>query len=619
MSLSPLPPINVNERTPESSLPHRGNIPPRSASRPHRSAMGSDIAARASPLELSSQARARRSLAAARAARDGISTMVDALRISKPPRAPLKPLSSSVPAARKHALIPHAEGRVQMEARIRALEDAVAARDAELVKLKRQWGRALVRRKHVEKERDNAREQVREVRESVRCTHAVATAERKRTQRVLEDVTVPLPALREAADRARATAPQLAEEVLAAVDDIEETLAEASEEVAAHPLPVPAADGRDGIKAVAAARSRSYAGSVATEDEDGKSVASYASSTAFGDDRELQVDALVELVEILDAKLVNGPPNAGAAATLSRAKRTLNGARVRGAVEVKEIVAERDKLSRQLEAVMKEKETVGGEDAALALAARAEAELRDANKEMQAMRERLRSLEKIAERGFRSGALNERNTALEGELRSAKKTVGRLVQERNSLRRTAPSSMLSNASNASKTPGRGNSEAMKRILDWRQRASSENHERSTEPVAPVPFMGLGSDHVVDEIRPLDARVAIAEPLPDRVTGRTLGNSIPVKKRRMGMLDSESANANDVVSLSERSLDVGVNDSISAQSLPVQGFLRRHDSFLSGNGNVSASGDEITFTSNRNIFSSRDPKIEDGLLALLGGS
>lgn len=545
--------------------------------------------------------------------------MVDALRISKPPRAPSKPTSaSSVPAARRHALIPHAEGRVQLEARIHALEDTVAARDVELVKLKRQWGRALVRRKHVEKEREAARKEVEDGRGRMKAMYVAATAQRKRMERMMQDVSVPLPALCQAVDSAQGKVPELAEELRAAVDDIEETLAEAKEELAAHALPPMVLEGVGaGVKGVPpAVRSRSCSGSTGGEEDDAKSVASYASSTAFGEDRETQVDALVELVEILDAKLANGLPHAAAGACLARAKRTINGARVRGAAEVREIVTERDKLSRQLEAVMKEKDSVGGEDAALALAARAEAELRDANKEMEAMRERLKSLERIAEKAIRSEAVSERNAALEGELRSAKKTVGRLVQERNSLRRTAPSSMLSNASNASKTPARGNSEAMRRILDWRQRASSENHEKVTDRVAPVPFMGVNG---MDEVRPeVVGGVDRVEPLPDRMTGRTLGTTNPIKRRRMGMLDTDSARANDTTSLSERSLDAGLTDSISAQSLPVQGFLRRHDSFLSA-GNVSASGDEITITNNRNIFNSRGPKVEDGLRALLGGN
>lgn len=577
--------------------------------------MGSDVAARAVPLEPTS-ARARRSLMAARVARDGISTMVDALRVSKPPRAPAKHSPSSVPPARKHALIPHAEGRAQLEARIHGLEDVVAAKDAELVALKRQWGRALVKRKHFEKDRDAAREQAHDAKERARATRAAAAAERKRMLRSLADVLVPLPALKEVAEKCRKGEGGLADEVLVAVGDISETVAETREHLEAHPLPEVATEVANGVGGVVSMRMRSYTGSITTDEEDGKSVVSCASSTAFGDDRELQVAALAELVEILDAKLANGPPHLGAAATVLRARKTLKGSKAPTAEEMREIVAERDTLRKQLDAVMVEKESVGGEDAALALAARAEADLRDAREELDAMRDRLKRLEKVAERGLKTEAVIERNATLEGELISAKKSVGRLVQERNSLRRTTTNSLFSNASNASKTPRGANDEARKRILEWRQRASSRNLGNETTNVAPVPFASLESEGEVERIPLLPARIDGAEPLPDRVTTPAFTYDMTMKKRRTSVLDSDSVRTKEETSFSDRSVDAALNDSVSAQSVPVQGFLRRHDSFLSA-GDVSASGDEITIRNNRNIFNMKTPKVQAGLGSLFG--
>lgn len=577
--------------------------------------MGSDIAARAAPLEPTS-ARARRSLIAARAARDGISTMVDALRVSKPPRAPLKQTQSSVPAARKHALIPHAEGRAQLEARIHALEDLVAAKDADLVKLKRQWGRALVKRKQFEKERNSAREHARQARENARIVLNTAAAERKRMLATLADCEVPLPALRDAARKGGEMDRALAEEVLAAVDDIQETVAETREHLQARPLPKVEGEG-NGVPGSLTVRVRSYSASVATDEDDGKSVASYASSTAFGEDREMQIEALAELVELLDAKLANGPPHFQASSTVARARKTLKVSKPPVREEMKDIIAERDKLRNQLDAIMAEKESVGGEDAALALAAKAEAELRDANEELDVMRDRLKRLDKFAERGLRSEALVERNASLEGELMNAKKTVARLVQERHALRRTTPNSLFSNGSNASKTPRGRNEEAIKRILDWRQRASSENLENGTTAnIAPLPFADLDSEGPGEGTQTLSGGLGRAEPLPDRITAPAFSLDIPMKKRRMVAQDSDSMRTKEEASFSDRSLDVGLNDSISAQSVPVQGFLRRHDSFLSA-GDVSASGDEITIRNNRNIFNTKNPIVETGLRSLFG--
>lgn len=584
--------------------------------------MGSDVGVRAPPLD-SASARARRHLAAARAARDGISTMVDALRISKPPRAPAKPHSaSSIPAARRHALIPLAEGRAELEARIHALEDAIAARDADLLVLKRQWGRALVKRRHLENERDAARQDASNMRDALKVSSTAAQAARKHLIRFIDDVASPLPGLRaivsETGGKDSATI-ALCNELETVLDDIDEVLSTARDDLERHPLPqMPLECSKLPVMSAAPASVRPRAGpatpSATGSDDDAKSCASFASSAGFGEDRETQISTLIELVDILESKLTAGTPYPSADSSITRAKRTVASLRVRTPAEVSELVAERDQLKAQLDAVMSEKEGIGGEDAAMALAAKAEAELRDANAEIFRMRARLTGVEKIAERAARQDVLMSRHTALEGELRSARKTIERLVQEKNNLRRTALSGgALSNTPSSTKPLAKGTSDAVRRILDWRQRASSENHDDTTDAGA-QPCSTPPNKETDNRLPLVPPRAGRANQLPDRPTGVIQGRD-PTKKRKIANSDSEDALGFDGQSVSERSLDVGVNDSISAQSLPVRGFLRRHDSFLSA-GNVSASGDEITIMNNRNIFSPGG-RAFDGLRGLLG--
>lgn len=546
--------------------------------------MGSDPSTRHPE---ASAVRARRSLAAARAVRDDIANMVDSLKISKPPRAP-----PSLPQSRRHSLIPHAEGRAQLEARIRTLEDMVSSRDTAQTKLKTQWGRALVKRRAAERERDT-------LRAALRATAAL----KRQFENFVQDIGVPLPGLRECVERAKVDAPALAEEVIAALDDVEETLSAAKDALAAPPHAGP---GEESMR-----RAGRVAVSTAGSDDDARSVASYASST-LGDDREAQLDALVELVEILEVRLAGKTHP-----VMTRAKKAISAAKARTSPEVAELSQERDRLRKQLEAVMEDKESVGGEDAALALAAKAEAELRDATKEISELKKRLVNADRIAEKATRQEELNERNTALENELRGAKKTIARLVQERSTLRKTKPSGpLLSNASSASKTPGRATSEAMRRILDWRQRASSENHDPAPEPIhLAVPFGDENAEDVnngeTNGLVPIDR----SEQFPDRRLQTSVETS-SAKKRKTIAPDSDSMQAIDANSISDRSLDVGgANDSTSVQSLPTRGILHRHDSVLSA-GTVSAFGDAITIANNRNIFSAGGPKKVDGLRDLL---
>ena len=547
-------------------------------------------------------ARARRSLAASQAARNGISNMVDALRISKPPRAPQKSLPSTV--ARRHALIPLAEGRQELEARIRALEDTVANRDAEMLKLKKQLGRALVKRRHIGRERDQLSARLGAAMSGVKQAHANAVAARADLATVVEDVMPPLDSMHACLKDARGIEKPVVSEMNAALDDVTSALDIAQRKLA-HPLEEftmelpPQTASAISLGRVRPVRPASTVGS----DDDTKSCTSFASSNAFGEDRDGQLDTLVELVEVLEAKLSRTPPHPAARSALSRAKKTIADSTGTDS----ELVAERDRLRATLDAITKERETGDGEDAALVQAARARTERDEARGYLEDMRQRLVSLEKIAEKSVKQ---EERNLLLEGELRDAKKTVARLVQERNSVRRSTPNTPISATASFGRTRRRpaGDPDALKRILDWRQKASNENKP----PSQPLPDDDDDTNVILNR---KNGQIERKEPLPDRGTADLTRPRSPMKKMRTGYSDAESGNVNDSHSVSE-SLEGGL-DSSSAHSIPVQGFLKRHDSFISAGG-ASASNDEITITNNRNLFGNGAPKV-DGLRGLLGGS
>lgn len=523
--------------------------------------------------------RARRTLAASEAARNGIATMVDALRVSKPPRAPSTP-SAQATRSRRHSLIPLAEGRNQLESRIRALEDAISRRDTDALMLKKQLGRALVKRRYLERERDVFTARISSLLIVAREAHARARSARADTVSLLDDLASPLNVLSTITDH-----PAL-EDITSAIDIARGKLSV--------PLPHLSTDDQNSTNIPTNFPVQGL-------DDDGRSCTSFPSSTAVGDDRDAQLDTLVELVAILEAKLSLGAPHAPASAAVSRAKRTISAAKE----ETNTLVAERDRLKEQLDAVMKEKEAVGGEEAALALHAKAEAELCDARRQLQDMRHRLACVEKVADRAVRQEDVLSRNTALEHELRSAKKTVGRLVQERNSLRKFTPVCSISSPASAAKVQVAPDSDAIKKVLDWRQRVSGENNDLQ-QPV-------FDDDQPNVSLNKTEESNARKEMLPNRPPVDM--SRSPIKKRRVTPVSLDVLHVNETPSLGE-SADRVPNDSASAQSLPVQGFLLRHDSFLSA-GSVSASGDAITISNSRNIFSAGAPRV-DGLRGLLGG-
>ena len=501
--------------------------------------------------------RARRTLAAARAARDGITNMVDALRLSKPPRAPL-----STPTSSRHALIPLAEGREELEARIRALENTVAARDEALTRLKRQWGRALVRRRHAERERDIARSDL------ASLANDVALA-------------------------ARGSHPTTAlDDVAAAVD-------------------------------IARTKMTKPSGKLNTQERennenDNHSIASYASSQHTPEDRAQQIATLTELVDILESRItastsgglvIDGKPMA----VVARARKTLNNGKLETTPQSMDIEDDENNVNMAREKVEKEigKDTsdLSREEKAVTAAARAQAQLVTAQNAIKDMSERLVTMEKLIDKGTKYDEVLARNRSLETEMQTTKRMMGRLVQERNSLKKNVGSAR-SHKSSVSRTHMMGDSDAMRRVLDWRQRASSETNSINGKPSS---TMANGNGYLNEVQQRLDGGIDRSNQLPDRVTDDPLLSS-PTKRRRMGF-DGRVFPLHDSNSISERSND-GVLDSASAQSLPVRGFLRRHDSFLSS-GEISASGDEITLMNHRNIFKTTNTTSKaDGLRGLL---
>lgn len=104
----------------------------------------------------SSDLRARRSLAVSKSARDSISQVVESLRVSKPPRVPDDAAAPPTSAPRRRALLLHSGSHPATE-RVRALEEALDAANTATIAVKRLYGRALVKRRAAERERDTLR------------------------------------------------------------------------------------------------------------------------------------------------------------------------------------------------------------------------------------------------------------------------------------------------------------------------------------------------------------------------------------------------------------------------------------------------------------------------------
>lgn len=430
-------------------------------------------------------ARARRTLAASRAARAGISNMVDALRISRPPRGPGKGSTNANgttgTTARRHALIPLAEGRDQLESRIRTLEDVVTSREEALVRLKRQLGRTLIKRRHVERERDSAMNRLSQAVAEARAFHNAAASARSDLKTTIEDVSE---LLRISPDN-EADASILIDDISAALD-----IATAKLSIALPPCTV---EEQQSSQTQPLTRPRTTP-SVVLSDEDARSCASFASS-ALGDDRDAQLESLIELVDILDAKLASGPPHQDATNAVTRARRTVESVRAEKGRETNGKIGTTDPLnkgdderrkeiSRIVSDLLSEKCTNGSFNLTddVAQVAIARAELREVRESTERLRVHNHSLERALERATQQTNLIEQNENLQRELANARRTITRMIQERGPQRRFAARSAAVTPASATREP-RGLStdpEAIRRVLNWRYEASTASRHGSAD-------------------------------------------------------------------------------------------------------------------------------------------
>ncbi|KAI0559337.1 hypothetical protein FGB62_157g018 [Gracilaria domingensis] len=488
-----------------------------------------------------SAVRHRRVLQAAASARRDVSSFVSSVSAPKPPRAP-----AAAKSARRRSLVPLPD---DARRRLRELERALAERDAALLALKKQLGRALIKARHARQERDAAAARLARAVALLRRQHAALLAARTDAATLLDDVDACVAVVRAApprADAPRAGAPCA---LRAGVEHLVSAAEMARAKVAA-----PLVD---------------FAAAVDADDDDAHSVASLASSLA--DDRDAHVETLVELVQLLDARLSTADSDGAAAAAVQRARRTIQGARAHDAHRASD-----------------------------GAAAQTETALRDAQRQLSDMTARVNALHKIAERAVNADEALAKNVQLESQLHAAKKTIQRMLQQRCS----AASSRRHAASDAPAP------------VNWRRRAASARGGAS----------GGASDGA-----PGEAEHARAPPSQQRAALRAHGASAETVRRILDWRQRASENhalppagggAHAVDALDERLVNgegqsvVDSFGSVSAKSLPVQGFLKRHDSFLSMGG-ISASGEEIMLANGRNPFASSSTPKAEGLKFLLG--
>lgn len=510
---------------------------------------------------------------------NGRNTTLDPVtfRRGKPPCAPTFSRHSSNAATAgggKDSLI---------EARIRSLEDAADAAATANVVMKRLYGRALIKRRAAERERDNLRKQL--------------------TAR--------------------------------------DAVADSSEHLSTPATPVRTVNG--------------------TDEDDKRSCASFASTALFGDDRDAQLDSLVDLLELLEAKIAIAPKGAPDAAingiggtgsrassirgldsTMIRAKHTL--AANRPSSTIPDLVAERDALRSQLDAM--KNTSRDGNPPTFEQMASLRASLSDARADATAWRARASALERL-----RNGAgigIQVNTAKLQSDLADAKRTIGRLVSERRSLR-VAGASSVQHQSPAPKSavppavrdPRLAPSpDVIRRVQEWRERASSEvavsniavQAERTTSaipytvPISESRKARMAAREISKESSSRRKAAAKERGRNDRpekvkVTARTekgmehlmperlksdlserAANAISIRSR--GLLDRES------VVLSERSEQIQGATSEAESNTSTHRIVGRHLSF------GSAAGAPVPSTTPSDFFGAAATMQSDGLRGLI---
>lgn len=425
----------------------------------------------APPTSAAVSARARRSLAAARAARDGIASMVEGLKIGRAPRPPLPPL-----AARRAALmggeIGDREDGGREEGGRGSLsgspvggslfgEDGVrvvrvpGGEEGEVGRLKMQWAKALVRRRQVERERDLMAGEVRRA----RAAAVAAGAGRRRLVGVVLDFKEPLKAMGEAGEveECRALAEEMGELVRVAEEEMEKQrvadLREAGGEAGKGEAGERGAGGGGGgvpprsrqVSQVSGGAGGARWPSFFSDDVDEtRSFVSLGSSTAFGDDQEAALQALADVADVLESRLAGAamrrggdlvPAGRAAADSLARARRTLADA-ADARVESMEVAVPMENSGVGRRSDREERMLEGGTDEGEGAAADANEVQMLLAAENAELRDRLKRLEDVASRASVHAETLRRNSELQAQLVGAKKAIGRLVQERNSSRRS---------------------------------------------------------------------------------------------------------------------------------------------------------------------------------------
>lgn len=450
-------------------------------------------------------ARHRRSIAQSRTARNNITNLVDAIKVSKPPKPPSKlNTANATNATRRRALIPLAEGRTQLEARIRSLEDTVSARDEAVLRLKRQLGKTLFKRRSADKERDSLTLRVQQTASLARSHHSVALSTKTDLHNLIDSVTISVQAANELLSSIASSTSGVQNTDITnlqiSLTEISDAIDTAKAKLSTYELPAIPSNVNDGHSTLCSSKKPPRPASIATQsDEDARSCASYASSI-LGDDREAQIETLIELVEILDVKLSTAPLNQTAIEIMNRAKDTISNEQSQNEnaplqpsqQNESDFSQKRELITNIVNEVVREYSNVANDHqdtsnvidvAEVTRSVTARVELDEARQTADTLQKRVLSLERTAQRAVQLEELIDQNARLQRDLDNAKETITRLIRERGPTRRLSsgqPSPFQTPMSTPVQKPLRGednelskrfedeDDDRIKRVITWQQ-------------------------------------------------------------------------------------------------------------------------------------------------------
>lgn len=512
--------------------------------------------------------RARRSLAAAHAARQELSSVVDTLRHGRPPRLPTG----------KH-------GTPRTLPAVTATKDPFTTSEDDIARLKRQWARSLVRRRALERERDALLAELHATREYATMADVARTDLAALTQdlrdivhalRGVEDIA-DTKALADDLDDIAFTTETRVESLKRAEDTVLVAIAAAQNQMCyksksdhdAYGLARKSASesksGINGYTVCRHGRSRSF-----SRDDDSRSCRSGTSSTLFGDDAEAAMQALADVVDILETRLattasayasqtanvakLRSPARSRALRSLQRARRTLSAAAGVGSisggdamelhtrslppsprtevsipalpstpqepsVDMKSADPSRalfrddanNNSESSLNSSQNDRKNPFCDDSTGNSLDAVDADINSLRTENTELRKRVECLEQAAKGGSAHAETIKQNAEMQAQLLAAKKTIGRLVQDKALPRMSAgrpcsPAEYLSHPRlggdirDVSAFQDGVHSEAIRRILDWRSKASCIPRVNSHD-LLQTPDKGQGIDESVTMNRP----------------------------------------------------------------------------------------------------------------------